>query len=59
MEIDMLERGLESFFEDFLHKESLFIDRNALLSSYTPETVNHRDNEIKKIANILAPALKQ
>ena len=55
----MLERGLESFFEDFLHKESLFTDRNALLSSYTPETVNYRDNEIKKIANILAPALKQ
>src|SRR3989338_8603395 len=59
METNMLERGLESFFEDFLHKESLFTDRNALLSSYTPETVNYRDNEIKKIANILAPALKQ
>lgn len=55
----MLERGLESFFEDFLHKESLFLDRNALLSSYIPETINHRDGEIKKIANILAPALKQ
>ncbi len=55
----MLERGLESFFEEFLHKESLFLDRSALLSSYAPETINHRDNEIKKIANILAPALKQ
>src|SRR3989338_7264588 len=59
MEIYMLERGLEVFFEDFLHKESLFVDRSALLSSHTPETINHRDNEIKKIANILAPALKQ
>jgi len=55
----MLERGLESFFEDFLHKESLFTDRGVLLSSYTPETINYRDNEIKRIANILAPALKQ
>ncbi len=55
----MLEWGLESFFEDFLHKESLFVDRSALLSSYIPETINHRDNEIKKIANILAPALKR
>lgn len=55
----MFERGLESFFEDFLYRESLFTDRGALLSSYTPETINHRDNEIKNIANILAPALKR
>jgi archaeal cell division control protein 6 len=59
VENKMLEKGLEGFFEEFLHNESLFIDRGVLVSSYIPETINHRDTEIKKIANILAPALKQ
>lgn len=55
----MLKKSLTSFFEDFLYKESLFIDRGVLLTTYTPETVYHRDKEINKIANILAPAIKQ
>lgn len=59
MEIDMSRRSLTSFFEEFLYKDSLFTDKKVLLSSYIPETVKHRDKEIKKVANILAPALKQ
>ena len=59
MEIGMERRSLVSFFEEFLYKESLFIDRDVLLASYTPKRVYHRDNEITKIANILAPSLKQ
>lgn len=55
----MLKRNLTTFFEDFLHKESLFLDRSTLLSSYKPEIVIHRDKEINKIAGILAPSLKQ
>ena len=55
----MPKKSLVSFFEEFLYKESLFIDKSVLLSSYTPETIKHRDNEIKKIANILAPVLKR
>lgn len=55
----MTKKSLASFFEDFLYKESLFVDREVLLASYTPETVHHRDSEISKIANILAPAIKQ
>ncbi|MFH0867783.1 MAG: orc1/cdc6 family replication initiation protein [Candidatus Woesearchaeota archaeon] len=55
----MERNNLASFFEDFLHKESLFANRGALLSSYTPETIIHRNKEINKIASILAPALKQ
>ena len=42
-----------------MYKDSLFIDKKVLLSSYTPETVKHRDKEVKKVANILAPMLKQ
>ncbi|MBU0472255.1 MAG: orc1/cdc6 family replication initiation protein [Nanoarchaeota archaeon] len=55
----MIKKSLTSFFEDFLREESLFLDKRALQPSYTPETVYHRDSEINKIANILAPALKQ
>ena len=55
----MVKNSLTSFFEEFLYKESLFVDRSILSSSYTPQNIYHRDNEINKIANILAPALKQ
>ena len=55
----MIKKSLTSFFEEFLYKESLFVDRSILSSSYTPQTIYHRDKEINKIANILAPALKQ
>ena len=59
VEIHMAKGSLTSFFEEFLYKDSLFIDKKVLLSSYTPETVKHRDKEVKKVANILAPMLKQ
>ena len=55
----MVKKSLASFFEEFLYKESLFVDRSILSSSYAPQTIYHRDKEINKIANILAPALKQ
>ncbi|MBU0628346.1 MAG: ORC1-type DNA replication protein [Nanoarchaeota archaeon] len=54
----MGEKGLTSFFEDFLSKESLFSNKQALQSSFIPETISHRDSEIKQVANILAPTLK-
>lgn len=54
-----MERGLEVFFGGFLKKESVFFDKRALQSSYIPETVLHREEQIKQIANILAPVLKQ
>ncbi len=54
----MGEKGLMVFFEDFLSKESLFSNKQALQSTYIPETISHRDSEIKHIANILAPCLK-
>ena len=54
----MKKESLSNFFEDFLSKESLFSNKRALQSSYTPETIPHRDVEINKVANILAPCLK-
>ncbi len=55
----MTKKNLTTFFEDFLHKESLFLNRSALLSSFNPKTINYRDKEVNKIASILAPCLKQ
>tara|TARA_Y100000034_G_scaffold14075_1_gene14726 strand:- start:36398 stop:37609 length:1212 start_codon:yes stop_codon:yes gene_type:complete len=54
----MEEKGLKGFLNDFLSKESLFRDKKVLQASYTPETIKHREKEIKHIANILAPILK-
>jgi len=44
----MTKKSLASFFEEFLDKESLFTDRGALLSSYNPETIYHRDKEVNQ-----------
>ena len=54
----MEENGLGGFFEMFLRKESVFFDKRVLQSAYNPETILHREEQIKQIANILAPALK-
>ena len=42
----------------YLSKESLFVDKTALQSNYYPETIPHRDTQIKEIAAIFAPTLK-
>jgi len=47
-----------NIFEQFLKKESLFKDKKVLQSGYIPDEINHRDEQITQIANILAPALR-
>jgi len=47
-----------NFFESFLKQDSLFIDKNVLLSSYLPEEIPYREELIQEAANILAPALR-
>ncbi|MBI4142127.1 orc1/cdc6 family replication initiation protein, partial [Candidatus Woesearchaeota archaeon] len=37
---------------------SVFFDKKAIQTSFIPETILHREDQIKQIANILAPALK-
>lgn len=54
----MTQKGLEGFFEKYLSRESIFKDKNALQSNYSPETIPHRDKQIKEIAAIFAPTLK-
>ncbi len=50
--------GIDGFFEEFLLKESIFKDKQVLQVSYTPENIPHREKQIKEIAAILAPSLK-
>ncbi|MFH1972350.1 MAG: ORC1-type DNA replication protein [archaeon] len=50
---------LSNYFEDYLKKEAFFLDKKVLSANYTPETVPHRENEINKLAGILAPALRE
>jgi archaeal cell division control protein 6 len=52
------ENKLKGFFENFLTKEPLFLNKKVLLSNYTPESITHRDDQIQQIAKILAPALR-
>jgi cell division control protein 6 len=50
--------SLSDFFETYMEKETFLVDRKVLQSSYMPDTIIHRDEEIKTIAGMLAPALK-
>jgi cell division control protein 6 len=50
--------GITDFFENFLKQDSLFQDKSVLLSSYVPDEVLYRENQIQEVANILAPALR-
>src|SRR3989344_631290 len=54
----MTKKSLSGFFEDYLKKESLLVDKKALQANYTPDTIPHRGDQIKQIAGIIAPALK-
>ncbi len=46
------------FFEHFLKQDSLFTDKSTLSSSYMPDEVLYREDQLQEVANILAPALK-
>lgn len=50
--------GLTDFFEKFLQKEPLIINKKVLQSNYVPDIVPHRQQQIELLASILAVALK-
>ncbi len=54
----MSKNKLGKFFETYLEKDSLFLDKGALQASYMPGEIQHRDDQIEQIAGILAPVLK-
>lgn len=54
----MVQKGLAGFFEKYLEKEPLFINKGILQVNYTPDTIPHRDKQINYLAEILAPCLR-
>jgi cell division control protein 6 len=54
----MTQKEINTFFEDFLDKKSIFLNKKTLQSNFTPENIPHREEQIQQIANILAPSLK-
>lgn len=55
----MGDKTLNTFFENFIKKESFFLDKKALQTTFIPENIPHREEQTQQIANILAPTLKQ
>jgi cell division control protein 6 len=52
-------RSVQTIFQEFVEKKvTVFKDRDALSSHFTPETISHRENQINSLASILAPSLR-
>ena len=49
--------NIDKIFSSFI-ENNLFKDKYVLQTSYTPETIPHRQEQIEQIASILAPALR-
>ena len=54
----MAKKETKNIFEKFLNSKSLFLDKKILQSNYTPESIIHREDQIKIIAKILSPCLR-
>lgn len=52
-------RSVQTIFQEFVEKKvSIFRDRDALTSHFTPKTIPHRNKQTNNLASILAPSLK-
>ncbi|MFQ6020431.1 MAG: ORC1-type DNA replication protein [Candidatus Aenigmatarchaeota archaeon] len=51
-------KKIEKIFNKFLDSKPIFINREALSISFTPEDIPHREAQINELGRILAPALK-
>jgi len=52
------EKKLAQFFEKYLTRESIFINKKAIQTDYKPTDVLHRDDQVNAVAGVLAPILK-
>ena len=53
-----MQEKLRNYFLNYLDKQSLFANKNILTSNYIPPEIQYRDEQIDRIAGILAPSLK-
>lgn len=54
----MGDQNLQEMFSDYLEQDSLFRNKELLDTSYRPDEILHRDDQVSDLASILAPALK-
>jgi len=50
--------SVDDIFDELLGRESIFINREVLTHDYIPDELPHREEEVSKLAYILASALK-
>jgi cell division control protein 6 len=54
----MTSDSLQDRFNDYLESESVFKEKDVLSTTYQPEDILHREDQIDELASILAPSLK-
>ncbi len=47
-----------NIFSEYINKQTLFLDKTALTSSFIPNKISHRDDELQQLSAILAPIIK-
>ena len=57
--LDESKDELDNFFDEFMSSKPIFKEKSVLQSSYNPENIKHRENYLKELAKILAPALRK
>ncbi len=50
---------IDNFFDEFISSKPIFKDKSVLQSNYNPEKIQHREEYLKDIAKMLAPALRK
>lgn len=54
----MVKLKLSDKLREFVKQDSIFKDKKSMQASYVPDEIEHRDDQINQIAEILSPALK-
>ncbi len=54
----MGDQDLQEMFSDYLEQDSLFQNKELLDTSYRPDEILHREDQVSDLASILAPSLK-
>ncbi len=49
---------LKGYFNTYLDKNPLIINKKVLQNNFTPQDIQHRDEQIKYVASILSPCLR-
>jgi archaeal cell division control protein 6 len=53
------EKSLSQYFEKYLEKGSVFVNKQVLQTVYTPSNIPHREKQSSQIAAIIAPVLRK